>query len=365
MQPLTVGVEEEFQLVDPASGQLVSRATEVLAALGDPDDEMGAIVAELPLSQVETVTPVLSTLDDVDRHLHALRTRAAAAAEQAGCALLASGTPPLAVVADQSVNTGARYASTLAQHDYLVHEQFIAGMHVHVGVGADDDVRVAVVDAVRGWLPVLTALAANSPYWQGTDTGFASFRTVHWWRWPVTGPPPRTRDAAGWHTAVAELVEAGAVGDASRVYWDVRLAARFPTVEVRVCDVTLTVEEAVVLTGLIRALAATALAGARTGRPPAEPSTELLRAAAWHAARYGLSGSLLHPYAATPQPSAQVVGDLLDRIAPALADAGDVERVTAGVHRLLSAGTGADRQRAAATGSVADVVRFARVETLR
>jgi 8-oxo-dGTP pyrophosphatase MutT (NUDIX family) len=248
-------------------------------------------------------------------------------------------------------------------------------MHVHVGTAppgtavgdADDDVRVAVVDALRPWLPVLLAMTANSPYFLGRDTGFASYRQVHWQRWPVAGPPPATGDAAGWHAAVRSVVEAGVVDDASFVYWDVRLATRFPTVEVRVADVVPTVEDAALLVALVRGLAARVLAdradGRRSGDPARLPDVpqHALRAAMWRAARYGLQDRLVDPRTGALVAAPLVVRGLLEEALPGLERCGDVEVAREGMRRLAREGNGAQRQRAAferaGWAGVLDVVR--------
>ena len=356
--PPTLGVEEEFQLIDAGTGALTSRAEDVLeeiAARGHSPG-LGTVVMEMPLSQVETVTGVCGSLADVRIAVSGLRSVVATAAAARGLSVLASASPPLGEPAAQRVATAERYARIVTRTGHLARDQFIAGMHVHVGIESRDQ-RVAVVDGLRAWLPVLTALGANSPYWFGQDTGFASYRTVHWRRWPVTGPPPRTGDGAGWDAAVTALVAAGAIPDASFAYWDVRIATRYPTIEVRCADVQGSIEEVVALAGLVRGLAATVLVDVAAGREPPDPPDEVLRYASWHAARYGLCADLVHPLTGTLAPAHGVVADLLELVSPALERHGDAGEVTAAVGRTLSAGNGAQRQRAAyARGGLPAVV---------
>jgi carboxylate-amine ligase len=248
---LTLGVEEELHVVDAATGRLASRGPDIQRSSLIPVAD-GAVVLELTLSQVETVTAVSEDVTSVAARSGRLRSAVATAANGHGLALLASGTPVLGDASEQLIADDERYTSLRTRAAGLVTQQLIAGMHVHVGVGGsglgvgdvDDDARVAVANAVRPWLGALLALTANSPYWLGVDTGFASYRQVHWQRWPVVGPPPACRDGAEWHRSVAELVATGVVDDASYVYWDVRLATRFPTVEVRVADVQVSLDEA-------------------------------------------------------------------------------------------------------------------------
>ncbi len=356
--PLTLGVEEEFQVIDAQTGELASGAEELLdeVAVRGRSPGLGTVVMELPLSQVETVTGVCRSLAEVRAAVGGLREVVAGAAAARGLAVLASASPPLGDPGAQRLASAERYAPIVARTAQLGRDQFIAGMHVHVGVDTPD-LRVAVVDGLRAWLPVFTALSANSPFWFGTDTGFDSYRTVHWRRWPVAGPPPRTRDWSGWGAAVAALVAAGAVPDASFAYWDVRVATRHPTVEVRCADVQGSVEEVVALAGLVRGLAAAVLADVAAGREPLDPPQDVLRYASWHAARYGLEADLVHPRTGTLAPAHRVVDDLLAMVAPALDRHGDAADVTAAVGRTLSVGNGARRQRAAhERGGLAGVV---------
>jgi carboxylate-amine ligase len=356
----TLGVEVELQVLDAATGASVSRAPEVLEAAERRSP--GDLHPELALSQVEFSTPVCATLGEADASLRRLRRLALDAAAEAGCALASCGTPPLADLATQAVSTGPRYDPILSGFGMLAREQLVAGLHVHVGL--DASLRVAASDHSRPWLPVLTALTGSSPYWLGVDTGFASYRTVHWGRWPVSGTPPRFRDASGYDAVVAGLLASRVVPDATKLYWDLRPSHRHPTLEYRVCDALHTHDEAVVVAGLVRALAVTAAWAHLAGEPATAPPDELVRAARNEAARDGLGGDLLDPHTALPRPAVEVVEVLLDHVRPALEAAGDTAVVTEGVRGLLSRGTGADRQRAAARrGGPAAAVRLVVEET--
>ncbi|MGI8697775.1 MAG: carboxylate-amine ligase [Mycobacteriales bacterium] len=356
-EALTIGVEEEYQLLEIGSGALVSRGRGVLAAAQRLAAEArargqlaGQVQGELPLSQVECATAVCTSLDDVRRQLVDLRTLLREAASAEGCELAASGSPPIARVADQRADDeDPRYAAMLREQGYLIDRQFIAGLHVHVGV-PDRDRAVAALDRVRPWLPVLVALAANSPYWLGVDTGFASYRTVHWGRWPVAGAPPACGDAAGYDEVGQALMATGAIRDIGQLYWQARLSARFPTVELRACDVPLSVADSVALTGLGRALVRRTLADLDDGVPAPGVRAEVLRAANWRAARHGLRDCLVDPVSGEQRPAAAVVAALVDYVRPALEERGDRELVESFVERLGTEGNGADRQRAAYAG---------------
>jgi len=372
-EALTIGVEEEYQLLEIGSGALVSRGRGVLAAAQRLAAEArargqlaGQVQGELPLSQVECATAVCTSLDDVRRQLVDLRTLLREAASAEGCELAASGSPPIARVADQRADDeDPRYAAMLREQGYLIDRQFIAGLHVHVGV-PDRDRAVAALDRVRPWLPVLVALAANSPYWLGVDTGFASYRTVHWGRWPVAGAPPACGDAAGYDEVGQALMATGAIRDIGQLYWQARLSARFPTVELRACDVPLSVADSVALTGLGRALVRRTLADLDDGVPAPGVRAEVLRAANWRAARHGLRDCLVDPVSGEQRPAAAVVAALVDYVRPALEERGDRELVDSFVERLGTEGNGADRQRAAyAGGGLQAVAKLLVEETAR
>jgi carboxylate-amine ligase len=226
---------------------------------------------------------------------------------------------------------------------------------------ADRELAVAALNRVRPWLAVLLALSANSPFWESVDTGYASYRTELWHRWPTAGPPGEFASRADYDALVDALVASGTIRDTGMVYFDVRPSQRFETLEVRVTDVGLTVDDAVLLGGLVRALVRTAAEAAQDGRAAPGWRPELVRGAHWRAARWGLASELVSPLTGLPAPAAAVVASLVDHVRPALEAAGDLDEVTALVDQLLGRGTGADRQRAAfaRSGSFDDVLAMA------
>ncbi|MFE3200308.1 glutamate--cysteine ligase [Embleya sp. NPDC059237] len=344
---ITLGVEEEYLLVDHDSGLPVPRSPAVRAAAGLQaalnDDE---VQPELLQVQVEVATPVCETLDEIGGHLLRLRHAVAEAAEQCGCRLAAVGTAPFAPDEPVPVTDKERYRSLQVDAARLVDEALMNGMHVHVAI-PDREAGVAVLNRIRPWLSVLLAMSANSPLWHGDDTGFASWRTLVFGRWPVTGTPPRFRDANDYDRRLDGLTRAGALADRGRVYWSARLSERFPTIEVRAMDVQLRADDAVMLAGLVRALVATALREEAQGRPELALAPELLDAAVWQAARHGLSGTLIAPDDGRPRPAPEVVAALLAHVGPELDRAGDTRRVNSLAGRLLREGTGAELQRRA------------------
>jgi glutamate---cysteine ligase / carboxylate-amine ligase len=323
-----------------------------------PSTDGAHLVPELKAQQMELGTSVCASLAQVEAQLRHWRGRADAAARAVGARVAALATSPLAV--EPVPTEGERYERMHEEFGLTARELLTCGCHVHVSV-EDDDEGIAVLNRIRGWLPVVTALSANSPFWQGRDTGYASFRSQAWHRWPSAGPNELFADAAEYHRLVDDVLATETVLDTGMVYFDARLSANWPTVEVRTADVLLRVEDAVTLAGLVRGLVETAAREARAGSPPPQIRSELLRVAAWRAGRSGLTGDLVHPATGRPAPAADVLGDLLEHVGPALADAGDEGRVADGVAALLRHGTGADLQRRVLreTGDLRAVVRAA------
>lgn len=366
---ITLGVEEEYLLVDPESGLPVPEAEAVRSqARRHAGLDIADVQAELLKAQLEVATPVCTSLDEIGGHLTRMRRELARAAEHLGWRLVASGTAPAGDGSMMPISDGERYVAIAANTRRLAGVQLIHGMHVHVAV-PDREIGVQVVNRIRPWLPTLVAMAANSPLWQGMDTGFASWRTIHYARWPVEGQPPVFADLEEYERRVDALLAVGVMIDRGQLYWQVRLSERFPTIEIRCPDVQLRVRDAVLIAGLVRALVVTAIHQHQDKAPYAAPDAELLRAACWMAARDGLDGDLFGPVGragvARRVEAGSLVGELLTHITPALDELGDTAEVFRLVDRLLIEGTGADRQREAfAAGGLRAVMDFLAGDTV-
>jgi len=245
--------------------------------------------------------------------------------------------------AAQSITRKPRYQQLVREWGLLAREQGVCGCHVHVGV-PDKEAAIKASNYLRPWLPVLLALSANSPIYLGQDTGFASWRWLMTTRWPSAGPPPYLESAEHYDALVAMHLAAGTLIDEQMVYWDIRPSSHLPTVEVRVSDIPLTVDESVLIATLVRAVVLTALEDGAKG-PTLEP--EVLRAAYWLAARDGLTARGLDVLSAEAMPIAEVIGQLVRYVEPALQMLDAVELVRDGVERALRDGNGAIKQRKA------------------
>jgi glutamate---cysteine ligase / carboxylate-amine ligase len=338
-----IGVEEEQLLVDPVSGRLTAVAHKAIRAhqqgpirLDEPE-----VGEELFLQQIETATLPCERLEDLAEQVRRGRSAVRKAAADAGAAGAAMPVPIL-VDEDARVTPKPRYRRIHEEFGELAKSSLACAMHVHVEVEGDAE-RVTVLDGIGPWLPVLLAVSANSPYWLGRDTGYASWRAQIWTRWPGHGTGQAFGTAETYRETSRRLVEWGAALDPGMVYFDARLSPDYPTVEIRVCDVCTDPDDAVLLAALGRALVETAARG-QAGASKAWRS-DLLRAASWRASRYGIAGRLVDPRTMELADAREVVGSLVAQCAPALAEAGDLELVQHLTERLFAQGGGATRQR--------------------
>lgn len=339
----TVGVEEEFLLVDPDSGEPVARNE---AVARNAEARGVELQLELTSCQVETATDVADTTEDLRSELRRLRHVAAQAAEADGARLLAVGLPPT-VPHEFPITDNPRYRRIAERFGMIAHEQGICGCHVHVAV-PNRDAAIQVSNRLRPWLPLLLTVTANSAVYRNTDTGYASWRSILWQRWPSAGPPPQFESADDYDAVVRMLLDSGAMLDDGMVYWDVRPSADFPTVEVRVADVPATVAETVLLAALVRGCVMTALDDEQRGEAVTPLAPHALRAAYWKSAREGLDGDaidLTESHASVP--AVELLDGLVDRIRPALDAVGDYDMVRAELARVAECGNGAMRQRRA------------------
>jgi carboxylate-amine ligase len=345
---LSLGVEEEFHVADVASRMLTSGGEIVLNAVGADRFAPKQFTSEIYLSMVEAATVVCHTLDEVRNQVRALREELCTTAAAHGLFILASGIMPLTLQREQHITPDPRYHLIERVHQQVSREMMACGMHVHVGI-EDREEAVQVLNHVRGYLAPLLALSANSPFWEARDTGFASYRTVLWGRWPSAAIPESFADAAEYDAVGQMLADSGAIVDLGQIYWDLRLSTKHPTLEFRVADVCMTVDEAVLQAGLCRALVRTAMEQIGRGVAPPVIRPEALRAAKWRAARFGLEDRLFDPFTFGLLPASDVVHAMLEHLRPALESEGDWEEIHEMVNALLASGSGAARQRAAFT----------------
>ena len=355
---LTVGVEEEFLLVDAATLRTTPRAAAVLArAAKTPVPAEGMrFQPEMAATQVEAATGVCTRLSDLRRQLGHARRRLSDAARAEGVRLVSTGNP---VLSGDSVplmpgDHYARLADILAG---AVDGYESCGCHVHVGV-ADRELAVAVVNHLRPWLPTLLALSVNSPFDQGRDSGYGSWRIQAQARFPGAGVPPWFPSLAAYDRRQRQLVEVGVLADTGTTFWLARPSPRLPTVEVRAADAAATLDEAVLQAALARALVLTALAELEKGREAVPLDGHLCTAALWSAARHGLTGPGIHPFEECRVAATRLLDELLAHVRPALEETGDDATVRTLIGTVGRRGTGAARQREAAARGLPSVVEL-------
>ncbi|WP_030436372.1 glutamate--cysteine ligase [Actinoplanes subtropicus] len=353
---LTLGIEEEYILVDAVEPRGVEAVEQVVDLI--PDAIRGSVQHEYLRSQIEVASPPQLKLSDLYQAMRELRREVAGAAERAGTRLLAVGTGPAAGPVARVVDR-PRYHRMREHYGDLSPGQGMCGTHVHVSI-PDGETGVRVLNHLRPWLPVFHAATANSPLFGGRDTGYASWRSMMWERWPTVGPTPYLESLAEYETLVADLEQTGAMLDEGMLYWYARLSAHYPTVEIRMGDVTPTLDDAMLLAALARALVATLLRDVRDDVPAPKVSHPLLMAAHWRAAHDGLEGLAVDLATREPRPAWRLMRQLFDHVRPELERHGDLRIATVLMGRLRAHGTGAARQRAILSqrGSVDDVVTW-------
>jgi carboxylate-amine ligase len=358
---LTVGVEEEFLLLDAEKAQAAAAVDAVLAEV--PGDLRGQVTHEYLTSQIEINSPPGLDLGALRHALSLLRGGVAEAAERAGARVVAIGCSPVSgpepPVVDQP-----RFHQMVERFGALSPGPGLNGLHVHIGI-PDPETGVLVLNHLRPWLPLLHAATTNSPFAEGLDSGYASWRSVMWARWPSVGPTPYLESHAHYAQLVADLIGTGAMLDEGMLYWYARLSATYPTVEVRIGDVCPSVDDTVLIAALIRGLVATVLGDIERGVAAPQVPHQVLTAAHWRAAHDGLAGLAVDPADQRSRSAWHVMRRLFDTVRPALVEHGDLELATILMGRLRARGTGASRQRAvyARTGEMSAVLDYLAAQT--
>jgi glutamate---cysteine ligase / carboxylate-amine ligase len=336
---LTVGVEEEFLLLEP-DGAVAPVAADVVGRAGGD----GLVKTELMAFQVETATPVCGGLTELRAELVRLRLRVASAARQAGALLVSAGMPPYQAGPLDLVTSEPRYLRLAGRYPWAAAVGCACACQVHIGL-EDRELRADVVARLRPWLTALLALTGNSPVTAGTDSGWSSRRYRAMLHWPTFRPPGPWADLGTYDRAVEAAIASGAAADPASVYFLARLSPRYPTIEVRIADAALTPSDAVLLAAVVRGLVTALAEDARRGSwieplPERRIGADLLSAARYATLRLDRQGRRGRATAG------ELVAALHAKILPAVRASGDAELVGRGLERLRRTGTGADRQRA-------------------
>jgi carboxylate-amine ligase len=350
----TLGIEEEFAIVDPQTRELKSHIQEIL--------EDGKVTLkervkpEMHQSVVELGTEICRDIADARTHVTQLRAELASLAARAGLKIASVGTHPFSHWRDQLITEGERYKEIVRDMQLLARANLIFGLHVHVGI-ADREAAVQVMNQARYFLPHIYALSVNSPFWIGHDTGLKGYRLKVFERFPRTGIPDAFESLSEYEDYLKLLVKTGCIDNAKKIWWDIRLHPFFDTLEIRVCDAQSRVDDTLAIAALIQAIIARLHKLLHQNITFRVYRRRLLDENRWRAARYGIEGKLIDFGQQTEVETRSLIHELLDFIAPEVDELGS-HREMAHIERILREGTGADRQLAtfAQTNSIHAVV---------
>jgi glutamate---cysteine ligase / carboxylate-amine ligase len=341
-EPYTLGVEEEYMLLDAQTFDLVQHVETVLAAA--EGDMSRSIKPELMQSVLEIATPVCRTTSEVDRELRSLRGYVGGLAAEQGLRVGSAGTHPFSLFERQRITARDRYRQLVDQMQYVARRELIFGMHVHVAVD-DAEKAIQVVNGLLVHLPELLALSASSPFWRGEPTGLASSRQMVFAAFPRSGPPPRFRDYADYAEVVGQLERTGCIPDYTHIWWDIRLHPRLGTLEIRICDAVTRVEDAVAIAAYCQALVKLYSERHEAGREIPSYHRILTSENKWLAARYGLEAPVMDLATGRRNrvPLAQIIRRVLRELDPHARELGSEDELEH-VREILARGSSSDRQ---------------------
>ena len=336
----TLGIEEEFQIIDPETRELRSRIEQIME-----DGRMvlhERVKAEMHQSVVELGTDICLTVDDARNAVTNLRSKLWSLAQKRGLTIAASGTHPFSHWMDQKISKGDRYRIIVEDMQQIARANLIFGLHVHVGI-PDRATAIAVMNMARYFLPHIFALSTNSPFWLGSNTGFKSYRIKLFERFPRTGIPDAFEILAEYNDYLSLLVKTNCIDDAKKIWWDIRLHPYFDTIEFRVCDIPMRVEETIALAGLMQALVAKLHKLLKANLTWHNYRRRLLDENRWRAARYGIGGKLIDFGKQEEVETPALILELLEFVDKEIDELGSRKEVDY-IHEILKKGTGADRQ---------------------
>jgi carboxylate-amine ligase len=357
----TIGVEEEFQIIDPATCELRSHVTQLVSAASP--DIVEQVKHEMHQSIVETGTNICQNVGELRIEMHRTRGELVAAAERAGLQVAAAGTHPFSSWIDQVISPGERYQHIIEELQQLARSLLIFGMHVHVAM-PDKQTTIDMMNMVQYFLPHLLALSTSSPFWMGRNTGLKSFRTTVFRRFPRTGVPEQFESWSAYENFVNLLVKLNCIDNGKKIWWDVRPHPTFGTLEFRMCDVATKVEEAVAIAALTQAIVVKLYKLYKSNQSWRIYRRALIEENKWRAARYGIEGKLIDFGKEAEVPMLELIPELLELVDDVLDELGSRGAVQY-IHTILNEGTSAERQLRVyqKTGDLKAVVRHLVAET--
>jgi carboxylate-amine ligase len=358
----TIGVEEEFQIIDPETLELRSHVVQLLssaAARGVGD----LVKQEMHQSIVETGTKICENVSELRLEMHRTRSELVLAAESTGLRVAAAGTHPFSSWIDQVISPGERYQHIVEEMGQLARSLLIFGMHVHIAM-PDKQTTIDMMNMVRYFLPHLLALSTSSPFWMGRNTGLKSFRTTVFRRFPRTGIPEVFESWSEYENFINLLVKLNCIDTGKKIWWDVRPHPTYGTLEFRMFDTATRVEEAVAIAALTQAIVVKLHRLYTRNQSWRIYRRALIEENKWRAARYGIEGKLIDFGREAEVPMRELMLELMELIDDVVDDLGSRSAVEY-IHTILNEGTSAERQLRVyqQTGDLKDVVRHLVMET--
>src|SRR3954467_4503257 len=352
----TVGVEEEYMVLDPVSRELKSHEQKIVQE--GQRIIKDKVKAEMHQAVVEVGTDICQDVDEAFKDVSNLRKTIFSIAEGLGLWVGASGTHPFSHWQSQLITDHVRYSEIVNELQEAARSNLIFGLHVHVGM-ADRRMANHIANSTRYFLPHVYALSTNSPFWEGRQTGYKSFRTKVFDKFPRTGIPESFESIEAYDNYVKILMKTNCIDNAKKIWWDIRVHPFFNTVEFRICDVPMTVHETIAITGLFQAICAKLYKLRSQNLNYMMYSRALLNENKWRASRYGIDGSMIDFGKETEVNTRVLIYELLDFVDDVVPQLGSAHAINY-VHKILEHGTGADRQLKLfhETGNLATVVDY-------
>lgn len=340
IKDLTIGIEEEYQVIDPESGELTSYIAEFLEK--DAMLVKDSMVPELLQSQIEVKSRVCRNIKEARKEVIRLRRLASNFAKDNDCKIIAAGTHPFSHWKDQVLTDKERYYGLYDSMQYVAKRLLIFGMHVHIGI-PDKDLRIDVMNQMRYFIPHILSLSSSSPFWQGNDTGFKSYRGIIFEDLPRTGSPEIFKSSKEYDEFVNQLIHTKSIDSESKIWWDIRPHYKYPTLEFRMCDSTTKVDEVIAIAALIQALVATMITNHKRNISWRDYRQALISENKWRALRYGVSGKMIDFSLGKQVENKLLFNELFEMISESVNELG-TEKDIAYIKTILNKGTSADRQ---------------------
>lgn len=363
MEKFTLGVEEEYMVVDPVSRELTSHDQKIVEAAEQVLKDH--VKAEMHQAVVEVGTGICRNVDEARSDISKLRKLVSDIARSMNLRIGASGTHPFSHWSKQLITPNPRYDEIVNEMQEAARSNLIFGLHVHVGI-SDKNMAIHIVNTIRYFLPHVYALSCNSPFWEGRNTGFKSFRTKVFDKFPRTGLPDYFNDWDDFKNYVNLLIKTGCIDNAKKIWWDVRVHPFFDTIEFRICDVPMRVEETIAITALFQALVVKLYKLRTQNMSFIVYNRALINENKWRASRYGIDGKLIDFGKQEEVETRSLINELLEFVDDVVDDLGSRGAINY-VHTMMKEGTGADRQLAVfqQTGSLEKVVDYITEQTVR